>query len=467
MGGYDAPSPSLEVQPCFLKTKRENEMTSTGPCKLIRYENFYPRKDSINRNPNSRHHHLPGSKINHDHPHSNYVSRADPDFDGQLRAHENIARRNFLKIKRGLRFEKFPGWLDRKLDQTILPALQRIGFDEQIARTLFEITPADWKFMGAVNEKIIVFHPEINHDIKEVQRGLERHVAKNHGNLPRLEGASPAVMSGTIDDRVSPEHLFELLDEIDTSWITLPRAFLFLEKEHRRYLPYYLKTIEDDTSESNLKVFGRITTEFMGNFALKFADGHHSPDQIEKLLFYGYSAMYWKILRKPPANMENSAIFDHFLNWVSRLARQSRSLGNEAVRSVYQMTKMKSAVFPKTNINQPQTRSRHGNSRFVVTLRHGPMGIATILKYLGIDQFLETRQIHGRSPFQSKQNELHGLLYTLQTSYHLESRRTQGYIQQFISHLKSAYEKSQPASHRPERKFLFRMINNLQILFNK
>ena len=442
-------------------------MTSTSSCKLIRYDDFYPRKDSINSRSKGRHHHHPASQQNHDPPHPNELSRTDPDFDGQLRAHENIARHKFSKIKRNLKLEPFPGWLDRKLDQSILPTLQRIGFDAQIARALFELTPADWKFMGPVNERLIVFRPEINHDIAEVIGGLERRVVKNNGNSPRLEGTSPAVMTGTISDRASPGYLFELLDEIDTSWITLPRAFRFLGKEHGGYLLQYLKTLDRDTSEPCLKVFSRIITEFMGNFALKFADRHHSPDQIEKLLFYGYSVMYWKTLRKPPTNMENSAAFDHFLNWVNRLARQSSFIGSEAVRSVNQMIKMKSAVFPRKNNHQPQTRSRQGNSRFVVTLRHGPLGIAAILNYMGIDHFLETRQIHGQSPFQSRQNELHRLLHTIQTRYYSESRKTRGYIQQFIGHLKSAYEQSQPASHRPERKFLFRMINNLQILFNE
>ena len=87
-------------------------MTSTEPCKLIHYENFYPRKDSLNHSDNGRQHHLPGAKKNHDLTDPIYTPRADPNFDGQLRAHENIACHNFLKIKRGLRFEKYPGWFD-------------------------------------------------------------------------------------------------------------------------------------------------------------------------------------------------------------------------------------------------------------------------------------------------------------------------------------------------------------------
>ena len=78
-------------------------MTSTGSCKLIRYDDFYPRKDSINSRSNGRYYHHPASHKNHDPPHPNELSRTDPDFDGQLRAHENIARHKFSKIKRNLK----------------------------------------------------------------------------------------------------------------------------------------------------------------------------------------------------------------------------------------------------------------------------------------------------------------------------------------------------------------------------
>ena len=442
-------------------------MTSTGPRNLIHHPNFFPRQRLINISENGRYLSYSAVKKNRGQPHPVSRSLAGTEIDRQLRLLENMARHNFLMIKKGLQLKKLPEWLDQKLDYTVLPTLQRIGYDGLIARTLFELTPADWKFMGPLNEKIIVLRPEINHDIRKVLSGLPRNKTRDNENLPQFAGPSLAVMTGAINDNLSPEHLFELLDKIDISWVTLPRVFRFLEREHNRYLPEYLKTIENQNSQSCLKVFSRITTEFMANFALKFSDRHHSPDQIEKLLFYGYSALYWKNLRRPPADLANCAVFDHFLNWIRGLARRSKYLGSEEVRSVIRMKKMKSVVFPGKNINQPQTSSWDDSSRFRVTLRHGTIGAVTIFKYFGIDQFLGTRQKQGNSPFQSRQNQLQRLLYKIQINYHLESIKTQGYIKQFIDRLKSAYEISQPASSRPEKRFLYRMINNLQLSFNK
>jgi hypothetical protein len=62
---------------------------------------------------------------------------------------------------------------------------------------------------------------------------------------------------------------------------------------------------------------------------------------------------------------------------------------------------------------------------------------------------------------------LQRLLLKIRLNYHLESKKTQGYIKQFIGHLKSAYEISQPASSIPEKRFLYRMINNLQLSLKK
>ena len=441
-------------------------MTSTGPRTPVIYQNFYPRKDRANSTENGQNHHPSSINTNRGRPNPVPKPRSAPDIDEQLWINENVARGKFIQIKKGLGLKKLPEWLYQMLDKTVLPILQGIGYDRFVARTLFELTPFDWKFMEPVNEKVIVLYPEINHEIKEVLQGIARMDICSRGNLPHPAGRSSAMITGSIGHNPSPENLFELLDEIDTSWITLPRTLAFLERKHGRYLLQYLQTIEGQTSESCLKVFSRITTEFLGNFVLKFADGHHLPDQIEKLLFYGYSTMYWKNLRQPPPGMENSAVFEHFLNWVSRLAHRSRFLGSDDVRSVYRMMEIKSAVFPVTNINQPQDHGWNDNSRLAITLRHGPMGAAAILKYFGIDQFLEIRQTRGQSPFHSSQNHLHSLLLKIQMNYHQESKRTRRFIRQFIGHLKSAYENSQPASQRLERRFLYRMISNLHLLFN-
>ena len=437
-------------------------MTVMSPCKVIRYENYCLNKRSPNYHgfqPASYRPLMP--KTNSIKPYSVYGLGAGAEFDDQLLALEKIARYQYWKILESLTFKKLPRWLDQMLDHSLLPTLHRIGFDEPISKVFFKIASSSWKLMGPLNEKIVAFHPLINQQIEEVRHGLELKPCKNSNMIPQSPGALPQIISGTMKDNASPENLFDLLDEITTPWIILPRASRFLKKRQCCYLPVYLKTIDRETQESCLKLFSRIAVEFVGNFSLKFADRHHPPDQLTKLLFYGYSALFWKTLRCPPENLENSAAFDYFFKWICRLVRKSDFLGNEESTSIDRMIEMKTITFPARNLRRPQIYGKPDISRFIVTLRHGCIGITTILKYFGIDQFLETRQIGERFACPCVQSEVHGLLHIIQTKYHLESKQTRESIKLFVGCLRSAYAFMQPDFHQVEKNFLNRIFAKL------
>jgi hypothetical protein len=128
---------------------------------------------------------------------------------------------------------------------------------------------------------------------------------------------------------------------------------------------------------------------------------------------------------------------------------------------------MKTMTFPGNNFNHPHIQGKPDISRFIVTLRHGSIGIATILKYFGIDQFLESRQMGERFACPSVQNEVHNLLNIIQTKFHLESKQTIENIKLFINFLRSAYSQMQTSFHPTDKKFINRKVNNLQILLNK
>ena len=443
-------------------------MAAISPCKIIRYDNY-----CLNKRPPVYPSVQPAGcrsqmpKADSSKPFSVYGLGAGAEFDDQLLALEKIARHQYSKILESLTLKKLPGWLDQMLDHRLLPSLHRIGFDEPISKVLFKIAPSSWELMGPLNEKTVAFHPVVNQQIEEVRQGLELKACKKSDMFLRSASALPQIITGTMKDNASPENLFDLLDEIATPWIILPRAFRFLEKHQCRYLPVYLKTINRQTPESSLKLFSRIAVEFVGNFSLKFADRHHPPNQLTKLLFHGYSALFWKTLRCPPDNLENSAVFDNFFKWICRLVRKNDFLGNEETTDINHMIKMKTKAFPAGNLSHPQIRGKPDISRFMVTLRHGCIGITTILKYFGIDQFLETRQIGNRFACPSVQNEVHGLLHVIQTKYHLESKRTRENMKLFLRCLKSAYALKQSDFNQTGNKFLNRIFSNLQILLNK
>jgi len=408
-------------------------MTSISPHKLIRFEKYPLKKGpASSRQANPVGHHPRQSKKLSDPLYPVADHSAGINFEGQLRAFENIARHEYLKISKSLSFPKLPPWFRQRLEQSILPTLNRIGFDESFGRILFAMAASPWQVMGPANKKIRVFHPGIDQEIEEIRRGL--------------------LMQA---------------NEIATPWIVLPRAFSFLKEQDGRYLPAYLKTIDRETNEHCLKLFIRIAVEFVGNYALKFANNRYPPNQLAKLLYYGFSAMLWKNLRCPPEGMENCAVFDNFFKWINMLARKSDFLGREEMKSIDQMIEMKTTAFPTRNFAHLKNHSREDASHFVVTLRHGYLGIAAVLKYFGMDQFSETRLARDGFPGRSMLNELHGLLHAIQTSYHSESIRTQEYIKQFLCRLESICDLMPSDLHPTANKFLRRRFNNLQILFTK
>lgn len=443
-------------------------MSAITPCQIIRYENYRLNKRSPTypgAQPAGCYSYMP--KTDSSKPYSIYGLGTGAVFDDQLLALEKSARHQYTKILESLAFKKLPRWLDQMLDDSVLPILHRIGFDKPISKVLFKIASSSWKSMGPLNEKIVAFHPMIIQEIEEVRQGLELKACKRSDMFLRSAGALPQRISGTMKDAAFTENLFDLFDEIATPWIILPRAFRFLKKRQCRYLPVYLRTIDRETREPCLKLFSRIAVEYLGNFSLKFADRHHPPDQLTKLLFYGYSALFWKTLRCPPGNLENSAAFDSFFTWICRLVRQTDFLGSQEAACINRMIKMKTMTFPARNFSRPQIRGKPDISRFMVTLRHGCIGITTLLKYFGIDQFLETRRIGNRFACRSVQNEVHALLHLIQTKYHLESKQTRAHIKLFISCLRSAYALTQSDFHQTEKNFFNRILNNLQILLSK
>jgi hypothetical protein len=444
-------------------------MTAIRPSKVIRYENY-----CVGKRRQAHHNSKPAdfchpllSETNSSQPYPANDLETESGFEDQLLKKEKIVRNQYSKILESLVFKKFPRWFDQILDHRLLPNLHRIGFDEPISKVLFKIATSSWKLMGPMNEKIIAFHPVINQQVKEVRQGLELNAGKKNEISPCSFKALPHINSGTMKDNSSPENLIGLLDEIATPWIILPRAFRFLKKNQCHYLPSYLKIIDKETRETSLNVFSRITTEFLGNFCLKFADSHHPPDQLAKLLFYGYSALFWKNLRCPPDNLENSAAFDNFFRWICNLKSKNDFWGNEECSAIKRMIKMKTMTFTGNNFNRPHIRGKPDISRFIVTLRHGSIGIATVLKYFGIDQFLESRQMGERFACPSVQNEVHNLLNIIQTKFHLESKQTIENIKLFIEFLRSAYSQMQTSFHPTDKKFINRKVNNLQILLNK
>lgn len=388
------------------------------------------------------------------------------DFDYQLQVYENSARCKYFKIYKNLSLDKLPGGLKQMLERQILPSLQRIGCETFISKMLFEIASSAWKLMGRADKTIIPFQPLIFQEIEAVRKGLKSKFDHSSDSFSPSVANRPGLIPGSIQHSRFPEHLFDTLDQIPTPWIILPRAFRFLEKDQCRYLPLYIKILDTEDHQLCLTLFRRTTIEFIANFAFKFADRRYRKDQISKLLFYGYAALFWKTLRWPPQNLENTAVFDHFFTWISRFAHQNEWLGKAEHSLFDQMIKMKTYAFPAINTKSYRKSQQPDSSRFLVTLRHGSLGAVATLRYFGIDQFLKTRRSGNRFTCLFFQKELLCLLFQIRRHYHAESKRTRANIKHFINQMKAACDIVQPDFNRTQQQFVTRLFNQMQKFVN-
>ena len=438
-------------------------MTFRSPHNLIDFQSYRQSKRQDTFYSTSSAHRLsPAQHQSFNQRVRHYQAGAGKDFDKRLQVFENYSRHQYTRVYKALSLGKLPDCLKRNLDQDILPTLRRIGFENAISKTLFEIAQSAWNPMISANKKIVPFQPLIDREVQEVLQGIKLENDSRRGAFPGLALEPQVRVFGSIRESMSPDHLFKMLDEIATPWIILPRAFRFLEVHQSHYLPHYVKTLKVQTREICLKLFSRITVEFMGNFAFKFADRRYPPRRLSKLLFYGYSVLFWKTLRCPPRNMENSLAFDNYLSWLKRFSAQNGLLGEKENAFFKQMVTMRNRAFPALHSMHPHSDRRLNSSRFIVTLRHGRVGLATVLKHIGIDQFLKTRQTAKRFACVTYQNKLNRLLSKILTQYLSESKPTRNNIEEFIGWIRVAYDILQPSPHQTQKQFLNRILTNIQ-----
>ena len=222
-------------------------MTSPSPDRLVRCQSEHPDQASAPyHHTQSTVHTLPDFKQNENYPPSKLRCNAGRNFENRLLRHEHRARDQYLRLLNDLSLGELPGWFNQMLAHRIFPTLNRIGFDQTISKGLFQIASSSWSRLDPATDNVIAFHPKIDQEIEEIRQGLEQTAGRLNDTISWLPGSSSAVFSGTIHESPSPEHLFALLHNIATSWIVLPRASRFLEKDQCRYLQAYLNAIAQE-----------------------------------------------------------------------------------------------------------------------------------------------------------------------------------------------------------------------------
>jgi len=355
-------------------------------------------------------------------------------LEPRLRQFEAAAQSKLFQAVEAMPVMKLEGWFSRQLENEIIPALTRIGFDESLARILFLAAAPGWQRMGPLANNCIWFNPDL---IKKL-------------NAVRAETISKA----------GPKS--------DTSWIILPRVYHFLEEAQSAYLLCYLNYLASEAASEFRRILTRVIIEFVGNYALKYRSPMVSGCRMDSALFYGYAAMFWKNLRNPPPGFEDDLIFNHCLRWIKLFRSRCTDLNDDMTRSIGQMETYRQKVmlqedsFHSTGLAEPDL------GRIMVTLRHGRPGTEAAVVFIEDWLYSSRKDSAGRSFSALLPAALNKLFHTLKTKLPVESPEVQKSLRKFLLDLRKSIgsngiDKARNSIKSPER-FRFVLRNVLGVI---
>ena len=360
-------------------------------------------------------------------------------FEERIEVFESEANEKYQSAIKDMQEVRLSDRFDRLVKHKLIPSLNQIGFDESLCWALFKMAVPAWELMGPISDKEIWFHPAIMKDIEEVRRGTLSKLGNDSEKRLLLSKLHPHNLLSLAKIGANPRHLFSLLENIPRSWIILPRVYEHLEARHSRYLLGYIKYLDGESNAEFVKILIRILIEYLGNFSLKYISKVQNKNQMIDVLFYGYSAMFWKNLRNPPNDFEHIGIYEYFLYWIKNFQKRFESTHPEFAKTVAIMEENKDKVFPSTNAFGLMQFQHVRSDRFLIALRHGFLGIDTAIEYFSVRPPLFINKTCGQLPISGVPASLNLLFQEIRKKYSSETLRTKENIQAFLFRLKTNF----------------------------
>ena len=357
----------------------------------------------------------------------------------RLRGLEKQAWSAYLKIGRTLDTPGLAKAADESPAMHVIPVFVKIGLDKSLVKMLFGLASEAWRTLSIASEKVIPLRPDIQRDIDEVRQGLLVEADKKITISPGATLLTPQENYDHLRAYMDPANLHLLFDEITTSWIVLPRAYAFLQRDHVNYLSAYLEMIDNETNEQVLHIFTRTAIEFLANFTIRYANERYSREQVTKLVVAGYTALFWKNLNTPPRGFEDIRIFEHFLTWLKHASCLTKISNQGIDATIQEMGSRKAAIFPSGSGLLRKKKKSPDISGFIVALRHGCIGIDCAARYF----WLTPVNIQWPRGWNIRWSiivfSLKALFELITCQYGEESKRTQYYIREFLFQLNNSY----------------------------
>jgi hypothetical protein len=321
-------------------------------------------------------------------------------ISSQIVQHEQKARTRYLSAVQHLDNAPLPSWFNDFLGQSVLPLLVRMGFDREIAASIFRISAPAWKSMGPITDPRLRLHPALARDILEMRRGT---VSRS------------------------------------STWIILPRAHSFLTKKDSHCLIVYLQHLDRETNLAFEKIMARILIEFIGNYSLKFINSALPKKQMIEAIFYGYASMFWKNLQQPPPGLEDLLIFRNYLSWARAFKNRESCKDTEKEAVIAEMEEMENKILPNRNARTLTRRNNRDASGLTITLRHSRPGINHAVRYFTMNSTSLPGRSHDQLSYRTLPRQINTLFNELRDSYDRETPKTRESIHAFLVELNTAY----------------------------
>ena len=375
-------------------------------------------------------------------------------FDRRFHALELQAREKLRSVLDDLPREEASDALGRALERRIVPALGRMGFDEQICWSLFRVTAPTWESLATVGNGVEPMNPALTKDLRDVRKGVLVKSETQGKTRAALKGMTPPARDALLRESMDPGNLFLALDDVSLSWIVLPRAYDLLERQHARHLLFYTRALDEENDVEFAKVLARIVVEFLGNYSVKYIDDERLRDQTVAAFFHAYSAMFWRNLRTPPPGLESGWVFDCFLRWAKAIQQRFAPTNRGMDLAIERMEAERDRLFPPFDAFGMAPSGMRDARQFLIALRHGTPGVDSVCQCFGVGPPFET-QTYGRLPYASVPQALNALCGEIKRRYRTESPRTRASIREFLARVETTYDLNRlkavfPEGHPPE-----------------
>lgn len=381
----------------------------------------------------------------------NHVQALSDNCESLFARNEKRARQSAEYYRERLDLPQMPTWLQRMVDTTVVPALTRIGLEKSFVTALFQIAMSAWESTGKTGDNILPIDPKARSEVAEVEQGLLHRAQKTYDIYFLPSQKKSQAFFETVEKQMHPRNLFDLLEDVTTSWIILPRAYRFLERKHCRYLPHYLEMLMHSKNELCLDKWIRITIEFMANYTIKFADEALAFEKVVNFVIHGYEAVFWHTLNSPPTGFEDNRIFEHYLSWMSHSDALASPFREKVSETTERMRSGIQSVFPSGNVFKRNADAPRYMPCVKIALRHGCLGIVTTGRYFWIGNLLTCGQANRAIDYRPMLIKLRNLFNQIKVDYPNETSRTQYFIKDFVHQFETAYRNIQfPIEGRDE-----------------